>query len=457
MGRERVPAGPRLAGVHMASVPESTDSHERSGWEILTQDESRNRVNVRAVMETVRALTPGRESLDSFVTHVLERVIDVARAERALVVFPERDGRLAPRWGLDADGQSLGPSTAFSRSVCESVVRDREPTITLDTLQPPGPTSASIFDLELKSILAAPLLASGGEILAVLYADSRKSNHTFGTADEFVFQALAMILAMAIEREEHSRELAEAQRLQRDLAEAHSIQARLQPTTLPTVRGYEVAARARPFEETSGDYYDAIPLPDGRLALAIGDVSGHGLGACLYMLQARTRLRTDIERGETDPARLLSDLNAFLFEAMGDPEYMTMAVFILDPREGTISYASAGHPPALLVRPGAAEPERLGFTGPILGMFESVRWAEAGPVDMPEGSSLLLYTDGLFEAPGPGGTRWEEDRLVDSCMSHAQPDAGAEQILDCIFSDLDRHVGDHALEDDVTALVVRAV
>ena len=433
------------------------DSNERSGWEILTSDADRNRLNVRAVMDTVRDLSPGHEDLDVFVPRVLARVIEVARAERALVVVLKSENELVPRWGLDQDGKELGRETPISISVCRSVIRERQLAVSTDaTPSTVDSTSASIFDLELQSILAAPLIGAGGDILGVLYADSRKSLHTFGTPDEYVFQALAMILTMALEREAGTRAREESARIRQDLEEARAIQGRLQPSTLAQAPGLDIASFARPCEETSGDYYDAIPLTDGRIVAVAGDVSDHGLGPCLYALQARTRLRTDIDRGFLDPKRLLTDLNLFLQDAMSESEFMSLCLAIIDPSKQAVQFASAGHPPALLWAPGTDRVTEVTPTGPVLGLFAQAMYGLTDPYPFSSGAYLLLYTDGMFEAMNPDGELWGEERMQASFLRHAQQGGTARAVLDGLADDLAAHHKQAPLADDVTAIVVRA-
>ena len=184
------------------------------------------------------------------------------------------------------------------------------------------------------SIIAAPLPGRGRPV-GVLYVDSQRTATGFTEGDRAVFEALAGLVATAIEQTRLAH-------TQRELDVARRIQRRMAPRGVPAPTEFDVAFEGMSAVETSGDYHDVIPLADGRLALVVGDVSGHGLGAALYMTSARAALHT-LLRSHDDPLELLGDLNAYLCGDMEPSDFMTLFLGIVDPRARSLWWASAGH------------------------------------------------------------------------------------------------------------------
>lgn len=423
---------------------------------ILTGDAERDRRNVGIVLAMVQELY-GPLELGMVLRHALDRAIEVTGAQRAIVLTEDEDGGgLTVRMGRTADGADLPDGERFSRTVVNKVWDSSESFLTIDAAdQSAAALGQSILDLRLLSIMAAPLPTKDGGNLGVLYVDSTVQTKEFNKADFQVFKAIGGLVAVAVENAWLREQEKEKERMARDLAVARDIQHSLLPKQLPELERFDLAAVGRPCEETSGDYYDCIRLPSGQVALVVGDVSGHGLGSALYMVSTRALLHS-LLRTHPGPLQVIESLNAFLERDMPDSAFMSMFLGILDPDTGRLQYVSAGHNPPLLLRQNGTV-ELLGKTGPVLSILAPAPYTLSDPIQLDSGDSLVLYTDGFFEAHDEANEIYGEDRFGDSARRHAEATPEAEGMLQGMLADLMTFVGSRPLDDDVTALVVRSL
>jgi sigma-B regulation protein RsbU (phosphoserine phosphatase) len=427
----------------------------RKRADFLTGNAERDRRNVDLLLGAVEGLY-GRADLDALMRSAVDGAIQVTGAQRGLLLLPTAEGRLAVRVARKSDGAELPRDLRYSRSVVDRVWNSGEAYVALDHQTRTGAAAnlgQSILDLRLLSVLAAPLRAKDRPI-GVLYVDSTAAAKAFNDADRTVFEALAGLAGVAIESARMAAEEAEARRLAQEMDVARKIQLSLLPRDPVAPSGYDVAAAGRSCAETSGDYHDVIPLEDGTLALVVGDVAGHGLGAALFMASARALLRTLLHTG--DPIAAFAGVNAFLCRDMPEGSFMSLFAGVLRPRERRLDYVSAGHNPPLLRRRDGAVVE-LGRTGPVLGVVSGFSYPTAQAPPLEPGDALLLYTDGLFEARDPRDELYGEDRMRDSLARHAAASPRALPVLEGVLADLDAFAAGRAADDDVTAIVLRVL
>lgn len=428
-------------------------NEDRTQWDILTGDTERDRRNVQILLESVTELYSPR-ALEEVIQLALDRAIEVTGAQRAILLLAGDDGGLVAQSARKAGGSNLPLDQRYSRSVVDRVWTQGEAQLMVDAEdQSAAALGQSILDLRLLSIMATPLSVKG-ENLGVLYVDSTVQAKEFTKADFAVFSALGGMIAVAIQNGRLLDERAEKERMQRELDVARGIQQSLFPKDIENPSGYEIAAVGRPCEEVSGDYYDVIPLVDGRVALVVGDVSGHGLGPSIFMAQTRALLHS-LLRTHPGPAQVMESLNAFLERDMPVQSFMTLFLAVLDPGARTISYVSAGHNPPLLARNGSVL--ELKATGPLLGVVAPGNYEVSEPLELANGDVVLLYTDGIFEAHNPRDEIYGEDRLRDSLTKHANAGSDADDVLNGVLADLLTFCEGRPNDDDVTSLVVRVL
>lgn len=243
-------------------------------------------------------------------------------------------------------------------------------------------------------------------------------------------------------------ELVDRLRVRDELEVARSLQRDLLPRHAPELAGYRVAHSYRTANEIGGDYYDFLPLADGRLVLTVGDASGHGIGAGLVMAIANATLKTALDLDPRPPA-VLELLNRVLFRTGGKRAFMTLFYGVLDPETGVLEYAGAGHPyPLLRRRQGSIE--ELGEGSMPLGLKAEGTFARRRTTIEP-GDLLVLYSDGIPEAAGGAhGDTFGFDRLKDLLARPESP----RIIHDRILRALDRHLGERPINDDLTLVVL---
>lgn len=282
-------------------------------------------------------------------------------------------------------------------------------------------------------------------------------------ADDYLSKPFnPVILQARIESSLNKKRLADQkqailQALARELEIGRRIQQGFLPQSLPKLAHWRIAALCEPARQVGGDFYDALILPGGRLAVVIADVCDKGVGAALYMALFRSLLRVQLGQapaGEESAATLtrsLSVLNDYIAtEHERDNMFATMFVGILDPGTGRLDYVNAGHDPPMLHRPAGGSIDRLRPTGPAVGLLPGVRHATAS-ADLAIGDRLVAFTDGIPEARGKLGALGEA-RLLELLAAHSgDADALLAVVSECVRS----HIGEHDRHDDVTLLCLQ--
>jgi len=246
-------------------------------------------------------------------------------------------------------------------------------------------------------------------------------------------------------------EMVDRVRVRDELEVARDLQKNLLPGELPLLPGYLSAHSYRTANEVGGDYYDLMPLPDGRVALVVSDASGHGMAAGLVMAIANATLKTALDL-DPAPDKVIAVLNRALCRT-GDRRTFLSAFFaLLEPNTGEMEYVCAGHPFPYLRRADGTV-EELGTGGLPLGLREPLP-VQTGRTTIHPGDLLLLYTDGLVEAVSPhGGEAFGFERLQAILELGGTPAGVHAQIL----AAFDQHVGQEPLHDDLTLLVLGRV
>jgi len=248
------------------------------------------------------------------------------------------------------------------------------------------------------------------------------------------------------------------QRVEQELTLAWQIQESFLPDDLPDVPGWQLAATLEPARETSGDFYDVIRLPNGRLGILVADVADKGMAAALYMALSRTLIRTYAVEWWTQPELTLSAANRRILTDTHASMFVTVFYGILDPVSGTLTYCNAGHNPPYLVRAQQGHvAQALHRTGMALGVTGDAAW-EQESVQMAEGDVLVLYTDGITEAQNAQGAFFGTERLLGVVQaklgSPVLQVSWAQGLQDAVIAEVHEFVDDASRSDDLTLMVV---
>jgi serine phosphatase RsbU (regulator of sigma subunit) len=305
------------------------------------------------------------------------------------------------------------------------------------------------------SLMCAPLKAEN-KVVGVLLLMS-EAPRTFTAGDLKLLNAIAMQTAPAIEIAHlHQVELENAW-LERDLDMARRVQSGLLPSQMPVLPGWDVAAFWRPARMVSGDLYDFIYFPDGKLGLVVADVTDKGVPAALLMANARSVLRGAAasagRSGWDSPSRLMAQVNEVLSEEMPMDMFVTCLLAVLDPNNGHVRFANAGHnPPYLRTAQGVVE---LRATGIPLGLFPDLEYEEK-EAHLENGDTLLMYSDGLTEAHDPQREMFGFPRLRQLLVDlPGDLQVQSSALIDQLIGELETFTGPGwEQEDDITMITV---
>jgi len=249
-------------------------------------------------------------------------------------------------------------------------------------------------------------------------------------------------------------EILDTGRMRQELAIARLIQRGFLPKAPPNLHGFEIDGWNEPCRETGGDYYDYLRLPRGRLGLAVGDVSGHGIGAALLMASARAALRALLQV-EDNPAEVLTRLNNVLVDDMLEDHFMTMFIGVVDLTTRRLRYSLAGHERPLLLRAGADTFDRLEVRSMPLGIVPDFQFAEGETRTVRKRDVLVALTDGIWEATNAAGEEYGYDRFR-ACVRRNRERAAAE-IVAAVRDETNEFVGTAPQSDDLTLLALKVL
>lgn len=265
-------------------------------------------------------------------------------------------------------------------------------------------------------------------------------------------QSLATLIASALNQSAAYYRSLELQRVEEELRLAGAVQASFLPLEIPRIPGWQVSVTLRPAGETSGDFFDLIPLPDGRVGLVIADVLDKGIGAALYMALSRTLLRTYAMGGGLQPEAVIAAANERILADTSSNLFVTAFYGVLEPATGKLIYSNAGHNPPYLVRGRQTIlVQELVRTGIPIGVERSTRWGQSS-VTMQPGDLLILYTDGIPEAQNAEGEFYTAQALLDTIKKNL--DRTAEAMQSRILQSIEDFVGEAPQADDITLMLI---
>lgn len=250
----------------------------------------------------------------------------------------------------------------------------------------------------------------------------------------------------------------EKERLQSELEIAREVQAQLFPKTAPASRSLQLAAMCNPARAVSGDYYDYMPVAEGAVAFAIGDVAGKGISAALLMATIQSAMRTQLssgngtQRDHFSTAAMVGTLNRQLYANTSPEKYATFYFAVYDETAQALTYTNAGHLPPMLMRGGTFE--KLEPNGTIVGAFPAAKYGEA-TVRIEPGDILVAYTDGIVEPENTYGEMFGEERFQEVLTKYARADSA--EMMARVMEAVVQWTGSSELQDDMTMLVARRV
>jgi len=303
----------------------------------------------------------------------------------------------------------------------------------------------------------APLRGRDGDLLGVLALGPKRSGEPYSREDLDLVatagrQYAAAFENLRLEREVRATREAE-QRLRGEIEMAREVQARLLPRRPPELRGAEIYGICRSARIVGGDYFDFIPLSNGRLGIAVADVSGKGLAAAMLMSNLQAGLRTAVAAG-VGIGGALRAVNALLCDLTADNRFASFFFGIYDPEVASLHYLNAGHNAPVLVRRDAGATERLAPTAPILGVLADWTGHERR-IDLAPGDVLVVYTDGLSETTDGEDREFGELGMGEAAVRSAGDGASAATVAEEMLASVERFAAGRPPADDLTLVVLR--
>ncbi|HYN25461.1 MAG TPA: SpoIIE family protein phosphatase [Pyrinomonadaceae bacterium] len=395
---------------------------------------------------TLLASATLNETLEQIVSLVFEAV----PADRCLLMMRDEGSeelRVAVARLRDRVGE-VG-EIRVSRNVLDEVVMRGKSVLTSDAQQDPRFASGTVVLQGIRSVLAVPLGVSE-KVFGIIYADSPIADGRFTEDHLKVLTTLASVAAIRVENARLAEARLQQERLERELQLAMEIQQRFQPTAPPVVPGYELQGISFPCYEIGGDYYDFIEREDGRLVIALGDVSGKGTAAALLMSSLHASVHAQTGSHDT-LSETISAVNRYLADNIPANRFVTLFYAELDPASGALSFLNAGHNPPLIVH-AAGTVEQLASGGLPLGIKRNAEYRE-GRTQMQMGDILVIYSDGVTEAASPSGEEFGATRLYEVVSRNI--DASAAGVRDRIESALTKFSQGTQAADDITLVIVK--
>jgi PAS domain S-box-containing protein len=435
------------AGMPTNYILQLVDVTERRRAELEHAERLRHqaaRAEAEAVTDTISKIQRVTDAalahleLDQMTRELVSHFREIMAADSAAILLMEPGGeelRVGATAGVDADLSDL--LVPLGEGFVGGIARDAQASAIADL--PDGRLESALRAAGARSALGVPMLVEG-RVSGVIGVATREERQ-FTPEDQSLLQLVADRAALAIEHARvYKRELGVVEVLQRSLL----------PERLPRLPGIQVGARYLPGgagAEVGGDWYDAIPLEGGRIGLALGDVVGHGIGAAALMGQLRNALRAYAVEGHP-PAEVVSRLN-LLVQTLEQGRMATLVYMVLAADLGSVTFTSAGHLPPLLVGPDGSAEYLESPRVPPLGVLARAAYSET-EAEIPSGSTLVLYTDGLVEERGASIGRGL-DALKRAALAGAHdPDALCEHIIATLLADREA-------TDDVAVLALKTV
>ncbi len=451
-----------------ADVMVVTESDGRENSDFLTLEASRSstmasavrpEVKLKAILEITRSLS-SELRIDAVAPKGLDSLMEIfPGAERLFLMLQDPASKRLVRKAFKYRPQKRASllrtvpddevPTSISRSIVDFVLGQKKAVLSQDAGEDKNlPSSASIADLKIRSVMCVPLLTPDNKALGIIQLDT-SDRRQFNEDDLDVLAAVASQAAISVQNAAMHESSLERERLNRDLKIAEQVQKKFLPQSVPTVPGYEFFAFYQPTYEVGGDYYDFVPLPGDRMAVALGDVSGKGVAAALMMAKfsGDTRYCTLTENA---PAPTATRLNSLLCAAGIEDKFITLGLCVLDAPTRKLTLTSAGHTP-VLVRRANGQVDEVGqdVSGVPLGIMDDSVYQQT-EVQLDPGDVVVLYSDGVTDARSPA------DELYDSHHNHrllkrvAQSSGGPAALGRAILQEIREFSAGHSQADDIT-------
>lgn len=402
------------------------------------------------VMSEMARLLVASEPRDEMLTTALALIARVIPADRLAVLLTVPGKEEVEPAAIHLRSGESGQEFQLSRTIVREILANRSAILIADPRSDARfAAQESIVALSLRSAMAVPLFEQE-RVLGILYADTTNPLHHYTEDFLRLFATFGNVLASRLLNYALIDEREQRRVIESEMRRASGIQKRLLISRAPEVPGYQIVPYQQQCLTVGGDLYDVAVLPDGRVVLVLGDVSGKGLGAALLMSNILASLRTLYYTSGYELHHALQQTSNQLY-AFSDPaDFATMFIGLLDPKSHLLTFVNAGHnPPYYMANDGTVR--QLDAGGTMIGIMPGGMW-RVDQVSLQPGDLIIVYSDGVTEAMH-GNEQFGEVRLLDLLARTQQQDA--QRVVDSLCKELAGFVGDYPRSDDVTLLTLK--
>jgi phosphoserine phosphatase RsbU/P len=390
-----------------------------------------------ALLEINRSIAKAL-ALDDVLPKVLDGLFRIfIQADRGFIVLKGPNDELIPRW-MKTRRDTGDETIRVSKTIINEVLNAKEAILSADAaVDDRFEMSQSIADFRIRSMMCAPLINSEGEPLGVLQIDTLDQRKKFVGEDLEILISVAGQAGIAINNAQLHEQALRQRAIERDLELAHEVQRGFLPTQSPEIPGYVFYDYYQPANHVGGDYYDYVTLPDGRLAIIVADVVGHGVAAALLMAKLSAEARYCLAM-KPDPATALTELNQRFCGPRSD-QFATLIMVVLDLENHTATIVNAGHMAPIRRRRNGTVDEVAEEIGNVpVGIMEGVEYEQA-VIQLEPGDTLTLYTDGINEAMDSRDACYTIERMHEQIRAFEGGMSGyGENLIDDVRRFMDR-------------------
>ncbi|HEV8158096.1 MAG TPA: SpoIIE family protein phosphatase [Pyrinomonadaceae bacterium] len=411
-----------------------------------------SRTDLLGLISKVGLALLSSSGLDETLNQVASLVFETVPAERCVIMLQDEktEGGMKISVARVRGKDERIDEVRISRTVMDEVMKNGKSVLTSDAQHDPRYASQTMSLLGIRSVLAVPLSVSATKVFGIIYADSPTHEATFTEEHLNILTTLASVAAIRVENATLLEERFEKERIQNELELATEIQQRFQPSAPPLIDGYEFQGISFSCYEIGGDYYDFIEQHDGKMLIALGDVSGKGTAAALLMSSLHAAIHGQVA-ARTSLHQTVKSVNEYLAENTPTNRFVTLFIAELDPQTGILNYINAGHNPPLVghVDGTVKQLEAGGFPLGIIPFAEF----EVGQTQLQSGEALVIYSDGVSEANNLKGDEFGMERLTQVVSKNLK--ASASGLRDKVESALSAFTQTAPANDDITLVIVK--
>ena len=411
-----------------------------------------SRTDLLGLISKVGVALLSSSGLDETLDQVASLVFEAVPAERVVIMLRDEKSTegMQIRVARQRDKSEPLAEIRISRNIMNEVVENGKSVLTSDAQQDPRFASQTIVLQGIRSVLAVPLCVDERHVFGIIYADSPTYAASFKEEHLDILTTLASVASIRVENASLLDERINRERMERELELATEIQQRFQPSGPPNIEGYDFQGISFSCYEIGGDYYDFIERHDGKMLVALGDVSGKGTAAALLMSSLHAAIHAQVA-AKTSLDQIVVLINKYLTENTPANRFITLFIAELDPLTGEITFINAGHNPPLICRADGTL-ELLESGGLPLGLMGFAEY-ESGQAQIGSGDVLFIYSDGVSEANNLAEDEFGMERLKD--VIRANVGRSANGIRDKVESALSDFTGTAAPNDDITLVIVK--